>query len=129
MIKILLTVFVLLCIVSFDVGAQKKPGKPVVIVGEVVDSQCYLVGAMGSARGAEHKECAISCAKGGIPLSILEEKTNTLYLTGQNKRSMTTANVLLMDYVAERVKVTGRLVEKAGVKMVLIDKVEKQPLP
>jgi len=127
--RILVTICVLLCIASFGVHAQSKPGTPVVIIGEVIDTQCYVVGRMGLARGAEHKECAISCAKGGIPLSILEEKTGTLYLTGQNKRAMMTANVLLMDHIADRVKVTGRLVEKSGMKMVLIDSVEKQLTP
>jgi hypothetical protein len=109
--------------------AQKKPGKPVTIVGEVIDTQCYLSGATGPGRGAGHKECAVNCAKGGIPLSILEEKTGEVFLAGQSKKAMTSANPMLLEYIAERVRVSGRLVEKGGTKMVLIDKIEKLSQP
>lgn len=117
------------CAIIPEAMAQKKPGKPVTIVGEVIDTQCYLSGATGPGRGASHKECALNCAKGGIPLSILEEKTGTVYLTGQTKKAMTTSNLMLLDFVAERVRVTGRLVEKGGARMVLIEKVEKLQEP
>lgn len=125
----ILILIALSCTMTMEVMAQKKPGNPVTIVGEVIDTQCYLSGATGPGRGASHKECALNCAKGGIPLSILEERTGTVYLAGQSKKAMTTANLMLLDFVAERVRVTGRLLEKGGTKMVLIDKVEKLPEP
>ena len=103
----------------------QQNGKQITIVGEVVESQCYITGLNGPGRGAAHRECALSCAKGGIPLSILEEKTGKLYLAGQTKKAMAGANELLMPYVAEKVKVTGRIFEKGGMKMLLISKVSK----
>lgn len=99
------------------------------IIGEVIDTQCYLTNAMGSGNGKDHKECAISCAKGGIPLSILEAKSGTIYLAGQTKKAMAGANNLLLDYVAEKVKVSGRLIEKDGAKLIMISKVEKFAQP
>lgn len=123
------TLLMFACLVTPVLTAQKKPGKPITIIGEVIDTQCYLSEATGPGRGASHKECALNCAKGGIPLSILDEQTGTVYLTGQSKKPMTTANIMLLDFVAERVRVTGRMVEKGGMKMVLIDKIEKLAEP
>ena len=79
----------------------------------------------GPGKGPSHKECALRCAKGGIPLSILEEKTGKLYLAGQSKEAMKGANDMLIPYVAEKVKVTGRLFEKGGMKLLLISEVSK----
>ncbi len=111
-------------IVSGFALAQQK-GKQITIVGEVVDSQCYITGLTGPGKGLSHKDCALMCAKAGIPLSILEDKTGTLYLAGQSKKAMAGANELLIPFVAEKVKVTGRLFEKGGMKMLLISKVSK----
>ena len=46
------------------VFAQPK-GDTVKVKGEVVDLWCYLE---GGDHGAEHKACAISCAKAGNPV-------------------------------------------------------------
>jgi hypothetical protein len=111
-------------IVSGFVLAQQN-GKQITIVGEVVDSQCYITGLNGPGKGLSHKDCALMCAKGGIPLSILEDKTGTLYLAGQSKKAMAGANDLLIPFIAEKVKVTGRLFEKGGMKLLLISKIDK----
>jgi len=111
-------------IVSGFALAQQN-GKQITIVGEVVESQCYITGLNGPGKGLSHKECALKCAKGGIPLSILEDKTGTLYLAGQSKKAMAGANELLIPFVAEKVKATGRVFEKGGMKMLLISKVNK----
>ncbi len=105
--------------------AQAKGGKEMTIRGEVVDLQCYVTGLTGAGRGASHKDCAISCAKGGIPLGILEEKTNTLYVVGQSKVAMKGANEMLIPYVAEKIKATGRLFQKGGIKFLLVSKISK----
>lgn len=124
-----LLVLALLCTISSTLFAQKRIGKAVTITGEVIDTQCYLSNAMGLGTEKDHKECAMGCAKGEIPLSILESKTGTVYLAGQTKKAMTGANQLLREYIAEKVKVTGQLVEKGGMKLVLITKVERYAEP
>ncbi len=110
------------CLFAVSLAQQKRE---VTVTGEVVDMQCYISGSMGKATGPDHKECAANCAKGGIPLGILEEKTGNLVLVGQTKNAMKGANEMLMDFIAERVTVTGRMVEKGGVKLLLISKVVK----
>jgi hypothetical protein len=112
----------MLFFVSVSLTQQKRE---VTVTGEVVDMQCYISGAMGKATGPEHKECATNCAKGGIPIGILEEKTGNLVFAGQTKNAMKGANEMLIDLIAERVTVTGRMVEKGGVKLLLISKVLK----
>ena len=120
------TFIVALALLTFSgIALSQQNGKQVTIVGEVVDSQCYITGLNGPGKGAAHKECALSCAKGGIPLSILDEKTGKLYLAGQTKKAMSGANELLMPFVAEKVKVSGRVFERGGIKMLLISKVSK----
>lgn len=101
---------------------EKKESGDVTIVGEVVDSHCYLT--MG-AKGEDHKQCAVDCAKGGIPLSILEDKTGTVYFVGNGKDQMKGANDMLVSYAAEKVSVKGKLVEKGGAKMIIAKSVEK----
>lgn len=121
-----ITLFVLLAITcTFSLFGQGKQGKDMTITGEVVDLQCYVTGLTGPGRGASHKDCAVSCAKGGIPLGILEDKTNALYVTGQSKVAMKGANEMLLPFVAEKVKASGRVFQKGGLKFLLIRKISK----
>jgi hypothetical protein len=122
--KSLITALVIFTISGFALAQQN--GKQITVVGEVIESQCYITGLNGPGKGIAHKECALKCAKGGIPLSILEDKTGKLYLAGQSKKAMAGANDLLIPFIAEKVKVTGRVFEKGGIKMLLISKVSKE---
>jgi hypothetical protein len=106
-------------------GFALAQAKEITIVGEVIETQCYVSGLTGPGKGFGHKECALKCAKQGIPLSILEDKTGIVYLAGQTKKAQSGANEMLIPFVAEKVKVTGRLFEKGGMKLLLISKVEK----
>jgi hypothetical protein len=120
-----LIIAVLTIFIVSGITLAQKSGKQITIVGEVVESQCYITGLNGPGKGPAHKECALKCAKGGIPLSILEDKTGTLYLAGQSQKAMAGANELLIPLIAEKVKITGRVFEKGGMKMLLISKVNK----
>jgi hypothetical protein len=120
--KILWSVGLSVLVLLSAIGQQKK-SKEITILGEVVDIQCYVSGATGPGKGPYHKECAISCAKGGMPIGILEDGTDVLYVAGQTKTAMKNANELLLPFVAEKVKVTGRVYEKGGMKLLLVNKV------
>ena len=110
---------------TLSLCAQQKQGKESTIVGEVVDIQCYVSGATGPGKGPKHKDCAIACAKGGIPLGILEDNSNTLFVAGQSKDAMKGANDLLLPFVAEKVRVTGKVYEKGGIRLLMIRKISK----
>ncbi len=108
---------------SFASGQKKS--HEITITGEVVETQCYVTGLSGSGKGITHKECALTCAKNGIPLSILEDGTNQIFVAGQTKTAQSGVNKMLIDYVADKVKVTGRTFEKGGMKLILISRVER----
>ncbi len=106
------------------VGQDKKKQNEVTIKGEVIDSKCYIGGGMGPGYGQDHKECALKCAKGGIPLAVLEDGTNNVYFVAK-LRGTSGPNDMLIPFIAEKVIVKGRLAEKGGAKLLLIDTVEK----
>jgi hypothetical protein len=75
------------------------------VTGEIVDTFCYS--AMG-AKGASHKQCAIDCAKKGIPLALLENGTNKIYVLLPNK-DKTALPGEVMKKIAEQVSITGKI--------------------
>jgi hypothetical protein len=113
----------ILTILIISMTVAQNSGKQIVITGEVIETQCYITGLTGSGKGTVHKECAIRSAKAGIPLAILEDKSNIVYLAGQTKKAQSGAYDLLLPFIAEKVKVSGRLFEKGGLKFLLINKI------
>lgn len=122
----------LLLVLAWSVPAQQKDSKPekkdkpkeVTIVGQVIDSECYM--KMGDmALSEDHHNCAEACAKGGIPLAILEEKTDSLYYTANAGMSMKSTTESLMPYLDEKVSIKGKVIERGGAKLLVISSVEK----
>ena len=81
----------------------------VTLVGEIVDSKCYL-GVMKPGNTKAHRDCAVRCISGGIPpvLLVRDENGNAGYylLVGENGESV---NRSVLDLVAEPIEVTGAL--------------------
>ena len=69
------------------------------ITGELVDTACF---AKQGAKGPKHKECAIECAKDGIPMGVLDESSGNVYVLALNPTS-------LSEYAASRARVTGKV--------------------
>ena len=99
-------------------GADEKTAdKPQTIKGEVVDLMCYLD---HGAKGPAHKACAEMCIKSGGPVGILSG--DQLYLiVGEHKP----INDQLAAKAAETVTVTGKVVERNGMKMIENAQLEK----
>ena len=80
------------------------------IVGEIVDSKCYL-GVMNPGNGKVHKDCAVRCISGGIPPALLvrsrDEESLVLLLVGTDGRQL---NGEILDKVGEPVQIQGRVV-------------------
>ena len=100
---------------------EKKEQKEVTITGEIIDMKCYLTGMMGG-KGDDHKQCSVDCIKGGLPVGIVDEKTEKVF-TLVPRKGMEGANATLVQYAAQRVSVTGTLVEKGGAKLFVYTKV------
>lgn len=103
--------------VQTAVGQPK--GKEVTVKGEVIDLWCYLE---GGDHGAAHKECAITCAKAGNPIGILDEKGNIYVAMGIKDHQP--GREVLLDKMAETVMVTGTLVKKGGTQAIYVKSVK-----
>jgi hypothetical protein len=99
---------------------SKGTSKEVTIIGEVIDPVCDL--SHGSV-GQEHKACAEYCVKQGISLGILEDKTGQVYVSLPADHS--NPNAKLKDFIADKVKVTGTLYSKGGLKGLHVKTVER----
>jgi hypothetical protein len=95
--------------------------KTVTITGEVIGLNCYLkAGSM--ATGSKHKECALTCAKAGGMLAILTSE-GTIYVPVVAKG--TNPDTELMNYVADKVEVTGEVHDRGNMKGIEISSIKK----
>lgn len=88
------------------------------LVGEIVDSKCYL-GVMNPGALTPHRACAIRCISGGIPPVLLVRQANGpalyfLLVSGDGRP----VNKEVLDLVAEPVRITGE-VERQGDLLIL----------
>jgi hypothetical protein len=100
--------------------ASATSDKEVTIRGEVIDQPCY---DSGGKRGEAHKTCALSCAKRGNQMAVIEDETNAVYsVTGDYAANK---NEKLMPFVAEMVEVKGTVTEKDGKKWLAVSSIKK----
>jgi len=107
-----------LALAALAVAHDEPTGKPITVVGQVIDTGCYLV---HDSKGAGHAACAEKCAKAGVPLAILDDSGKVFLPVGAEH---TNPNPKLMPFIEKRVKVTGVSVVKAGVNGIAIKTVE-----
>ena len=100
--------------------AGMEQGKEVTLKGELVDSLCYVAMA---AKGSGHKQCAIDCAKAGIPISIVEEGTGKMF-TVLPKEDKTGYPESVIGKMGDKVTLKGDLYENGGNKYVAVESVE-----
>ena len=62
--------------VAAGVDSKPQPGKPISVVGEVVDFSCYL--QVGK-HGEKHRSCGQKCVQNGQPIGLLT-RTGDLYM-------------------------------------------------
>ncbi|MBI3652296.1 MAG: hypothetical protein HY231_14840 [Acidobacteria bacterium] len=101
-------------------AAIKSDAKEVTIKGEVIDQPCYE--GKNGARGEAHKACALSCAKRGNQLAIVDDKNNVYSITGDYTANK---NEKLIAFVAETVEAKGVVTEKDGKKFIALSAIKK----
>ena len=62
--------------IAAGVGKKPQSGKPITVVGEIVDFSCYL--QLGK-HGEAHRSCGSKCALAGQPVGVLT-KEGALYM-------------------------------------------------
>lgn len=102
-------------------SSETKESMPMAttITGEVVDLVCYL--GMGK-DGASHAQCAVKCAKMGIPFGIKTEDGIYVVLFGNKKAKAEYDKI--GNQGGKKVTVKGMVVEKEGVKAILVGPAE-----
>lgn len=88
------------------------------VKGEVVDVQCHAKKAENT--GADHENCALSCAKRGAKMGVLTSD-GVYVLAGEYTAEN---NKKLLPYVAKVVTVTGEVTEQDGQKTINATKIE-----
>lgn len=90
--------------------------------GEVIDVFCYLDRGF---TGEVHRDCAIKCIKGGMPMGLLTRDGQIILLTKHHDYAMDPYIVTyakpyndLIDWSARQVQVGGFLLQRKGMKAI-----------
>jgi hypothetical protein len=97
---------------------EPKASKTLELVGTVIDVACFVG---HDSIGEKHAACAEACAKAGNPLAILDAESGRIYLPISMDHK--DPNAKLIPFVEKRVKVSGSVVEKAGLRGIAIQTV------
>ncbi len=92
------------------------------VTGEIVDTWCAITGIMYG-FGTAHHQCAVWCAVGGIPVSIMDDAGNYYMVLRLEGDDRSVAEPRIVSIQTHRVTVDGTLVERDGVKYLLVDEV------
>ena len=101
------------------------PTPSLILRGEVVETGCFII---GNRRGPAHAACATACARAGQDLGVLDEESGLLYVAVVDRRDGPTPNPLL-SFIAHRVEVQGRALERGGLPAVVISDVRSLAAP
>ena len=113
-----ITATLILGLASLALAHDDHGGKPITVVGQVIDTGCYLT---HDSKGEKHATCAEACAKAGVPLAILDDSGKVYMPIAMDHKNQ---NLKLMPFIEKRVKVSGTAVTKAGVNGIAIKTVE-----
>lgn len=88
-------------------ASQKSPegGPSVTLLGEVVDSACFMIHPQQGATGHAHEDCGKACAARNVPLAIVNEGDSQIYFAADGNKQ-------LLPFRGQRVRVTGTAMEK-----------------
>jgi hypothetical protein len=90
------------------------------VTGEVLDTFCFA--SMG-AKGESHRPCGLECAKKGIPVGLLEEKTNQVYVLLPAKDKGTLPPELI-DKMGRKATVSGKVYKSGGSQFLTVESVQ-----
>ena len=90
---------------------EAAPKPEAKLSGEVICLSCYVD---HESKGPEHAACAASCAKRGVPMGILEDKTGSVFMV---VKGHTGANEALQPFAGKKVALSGRWLERGGAKI------------
>ena len=93
---------------TFSGAHAAATGKRVTVTGEIVDTWCYVTEIMYG-LGTAHHQCAVWCAIGGIPVSVLGEDGNVYVVLKVEGDGTNVANPRIINIHTHKVTVDGDL--------------------
>jgi hypothetical protein len=90
------------------------------VTGHLRDSFCFLT--MG-AHGPSHHDCAMGCAKTGIPVLLVPDKTDQYYVLMPSKDKQLLPSTIT-DKMEDEVTVTGQEYSKGGLSFLTVESVK-----
>lgn len=113
---------VLLLVCTLLPEARAEAVKRIRVEGELIDTWCYVTEIM-YARGSAHFQCAVWCAVGGIPVSIRADDGTLYVVLRVEDDSQNVSNPAMIRIQSHKVTVDGDLIERDGVKYLLVTQV------
>lgn len=115
-----LVVLILVCTLLPEARAEAV--KRIRVEGELIDTWCYVTEIM-YARGSAHFQCAVWCAVGGIPVSVRADDGTLYVVLRVEDDSQNVSNPAMIRIQSHRVTVDGDMIERDGVKYLLVTQV------
>ena len=108
--------------VFLTAASPAEAGQPqrVTVTGEVIDPWCYLSEIMW-ATGSAHHQCAIWCARGGIPVGILGDDEQVYIVLMVENDADVIGNHGILRMQTNEIVVEGDLYERDSIKYLAID--------
>ena len=119
LVALLVTAALFLAARAMRAGEPEAKAAPVTLRGTVVDMHCYVTHGI---HDAKHTACSNACIARGVPAGLLAED-GTLYVLFEEKPFSVKDRVAGLADVPVIVK--GKPVDRAGVKGIQIDSIEK----
>ena len=117
------------CVLSATLVSPSRAadGHKVTLTGEMIDTWCYVSQIMGSSAvvtGSAHHVCAVWCAAGGIPVGLLNNADNKVYMILSFEGEGTSvANEKILNFQSRELTVRGTAFELDGLNYLNIDEV------
>lgn len=108
---------------TIGAGVDKKPemGKPISVVGEIIDMSCYL--QLGK-HGEKHVSCGKKCLQSNQPIGVLT-KDGTVYMLMDEEHDprrdgQTTLRQAAIDHLGHIMEVNGTETSHGGFKAIYV---------
>jgi hypothetical protein len=112
--------------IAAGVDSKPQPGRPVTVVGEIVDFSCYL--QLGK-HGDKHRSCGQKCVQNGQPIGLLTQN-GTLYMLmpeehDQRRDGGVDAKASASDHMGHIVEVNGTEASVGGYRGIYVQGLTK----
>ena len=112
--------------IAAGVNSKPQPGRPITVVGEIVDFSCYI--QLGK-HGDKHRSCGQKCVQNGQPIGLLT-RTGALYMLMPEEHDPrrdggVDARASASDHMAHIVEVSGTEASVHGYNAIYVQGLKK----